>query len=125
MKDGKHVILCVDDDKDLLDSMKVIIESGGYVVEAAPNGTDALRVLGDVDPDLIIVDLMMEEIDAGTQFVRAAKAAGCKAPMYVLSSVGDDLNANINYAELGLTGVLQKPVDPNRLLATIGKALEG
>ena len=35
MKDGKHVILCVDDDQDFLDSLRMILEDSGYVIETA------------------------------------------------------------------------------------------
>jgi DNA-binding response OmpR family regulator len=62
---------------------------------------------------------MMEEVDAGTHFVKELRLLNNKAPVYMLSSVGDSLSANVDFAELGLTGVLQKPVDFNSLLSTL------
>jgi len=119
MKNGKHVILCVDDDKDFLDSLRLILEGNGYLMEQAGSAEEGLRAYQDVRPDLVFVDLMMEEIDAGTNFVKEVKALGPTPPVYMLSSVGDDLNLNVDYSALGLSGVLQKPIHPNTLIATL------
>ena len=66
---------------------------------------------------------MMEEVDAGTNFAREMKLLDNKAPIYMLSSVGDALSQNIDYHDLGLAGVLQKPITPNVLLKTLKKTL--
>ena len=76
MKDGKHVILCVDDDQDFLDSMRTIIESAGYIMEMASSAEQGLKKYKEVKPDIILVDLMMEEIDSGVTFVKDIKALG-------------------------------------------------
>jgi DNA-binding response OmpR family regulator len=119
MKDGKYVILYVDDDQDVLDSSRVVLESNGYVMVEAASAEDGMKVYKAAKPDLLIVDLMMEEVDAGTRLVRELKAEGNTKPVYMLSSVGDGLSMNIDPAALGLSGVLQKPVDSNVLLTLI------
>jgi CheY-like chemotaxis protein len=121
MKEGKPVILCVDDDQDFVDSMRTIIESGDYVVETANSAEEGVRRYKEVKPDFIIVDLMMEEVDSGTNFVREIKALGQgrTPPIFMLSSVGDGLNLSTDYSQLGLSGVLQKPVNPKTLLSTL------
>jgi CheY-like chemotaxis protein len=124
MKNGKYVILCVDDDKDFLDSLKIMIEGEGYAVETASSAEEGLRRYRAVKPDMVIVDLMMEEVDAGTSLVKEMKALGPIPPVYMLSSVGDNLSVQTNYAELGLSGVLQKPVNPAILRSTLKKRLK-
>jgi DNA-binding response OmpR family regulator len=119
MNNGKHVILCVDDDQDLLDAMRLVLEKNGYEMIAARSAELGLRAYEQARPDLIIVDLMMEEVDAGTSLVRNLKAAGNTKPVYMLSSVGDNLNINIDYNELGLTGVFQKPINNQQLLTVL------
>jgi len=123
-KTKKHVILCVDDDKDFLDSLKLIIEGGGYAVATASSGEEGLKKYKETKPSLIIVDLMMEEIDSGVHFVRDIHALGSTPPVYMLSSVGDNMNTNISFAELGLTGLLQKPIDPDKLLSVLKAQLK-
>jgi CheY-like chemotaxis protein len=77
-----------------------------------------------VQPDLILVDLMMEEVDAGTNFVKELKALGNTRPVYMLSSVGDALTLSTDYAALGLAGVLQKPISPAVLKSTLRARLK-
>ncbi len=123
MQDGKHVILYVDDDQDFLDNVRMILEANDYVMVEASSAEDGLRVFKDAKPDFIIVDLMMEEVDAGINLVKEMKLAGNTVPVYMLSSVGDSLNMNIDYTELGLSGVFQKPIKPQILLSTLKKKL--
>jgi DNA-binding response OmpR family regulator len=70
-----------------------------------------------------MVDLMMEQIDSGTSLVTKLKALGNKAPLFMLSSIGDEISQTTNVAKLGLDGVFQKPIDPKALLATLNARL--
>ena len=119
MKDGKFVILCIDDDKDYLYSLRMILEANDYVMEEALSAEEGLRVYKDADPDFVMVDLMMESIEAGKTFVKELRLLNNNSPVYMLSSVGDALASNIDVTELGLQGVFQKPIDPNTLLKTL------
>lgn len=112
----QHVILCVDDDPDVLASLRVVLESDGYRVETARSGKEGLREFGRTRPDLVIMDLMMEDVDAGTRLVREINALAPGVPVYMLSSTGDYLGKAVDVNELGFQGVFQKPVDPKILL---------
>jgi len=124
MRDGKYVILCVDDDADIRDSLRIILEANGYVMEEAESAEQGLQVYREAQPDLLIVDLMMEEVDAGTSFVRDLKAMGNEAPIYLLSSTGDAFSQVTGFAERGLTGVFQKPLRSDALLALLKEKLK-
>lgn len=124
MQDGKHVILAIDDDQDVLDALRMVLEPNGYVMAEAHSAEEGLKAWRQTRPDLVIVDLMMEEVDAGTHFVRELRAGGNTAPVYMLSSVGDNLNANADYSALGLSGVFQKPLNPSTLLAIVRAKLK-
>ena len=119
MKDGKHVILCIDDDQDFLDALSLVLESGDYVIQTAGSAEEGLHSYKAERPDMVLVDLMMEEVDAGVAFVKDIQALGDPPPVMMLSSVGDDLNLSTDYSEIGLGGVLQKPIEPKTLLSTI------
>ncbi len=123
MQDGKYTILCIDDDPDILETLKVVLEANDYLVVQASCAEDGLKVFKEVNPDLVVVDLMMEEIDAGTNFVKEVKALGSDTPIYMLSSMGDTLNMSTDYSALGLAGVLQKPVYPDALLKLVRSKL--
>lgn len=119
MRDGKYVVLYVDDDADMLDTITVALQTSGFLVETAQTAEDGLRRFREATPDVIIVDLMMEEVDSGTSLVKELMVAGNKAPVYMLSSVGDQLNDTADQVSLGLSGIFQKPLRINALLRTL------
>ncbi|HJO94052.1 MAG TPA: response regulator [Victivallales bacterium] len=119
MKDNKYVVLYVDDDQDMLDSLRFILEKNNYIMEEAVTGEKGVAKYKECNPDLVIVDLMMEEVDSGVNCVKELKLLGNKAPIYMLSSVGDNLNETISFSELGLSGIFQKPIEPQMLLKTL------
>ena len=120
----KPVILNVDDDQDYLDAVRVILESNGYEMLEARTAEEGIRVYKEHRPDLVIVDLMMEEVDSGTSFVKEIRAAGNDVPIYLLSSVGDQFNLSTDYTELGLAGIFQKPINEKTLLRVLEARLK-
>ena len=124
MKDGKFVVLCIDDDEDVLLSLKMVLEKNDYYVIQAKSGEEGLSKYKKESPDFVIVDLMMESIDAGKNFAKELKALGNTAPVYLLSSVGDELRNNFDFTELNLNGVFQKPIDTKHLLMTLDSKLK-
>jgi two-component system, NtrC family, nitrogen regulation response regulator NtrX len=124
MQDGKHQILVIDDDEDVRLALRTVLEANGYAMAEAASAEEGLQAYRQQKPDLVIVDLMMEEVDAGTGFVKEIKALGDPPPIYMLSSVGDDLNKNMDYSQLGLDGVFQKPIANDRLLSILKTKLK-
>ncbi len=123
MKDAKHLILYVDDDPDLLEATRLRLEKAGYAVATAVSAEEGLKAYRRFKPDLLIVDLMMEEVDAGTNFVKEIKLLGASVPIIMLSSVGDSLSTIVDTSKLGLSGVLQKPVSAAALRKLLGEWL--
>ncbi len=124
MKDGKYVVLCIDDDEDVLYALRLVLEKNGYIMEEAFTAEEGLKKYKKEDPDFIIVDLMMESVDAGKSFAKELKLLDNEAPVYMLSSAGDTLVKNIDFSELGLQGVFQKPIDSEVLLTTLKTKLK-
>jgi two-component system OmpR family response regulator len=119
MEGGKFVVLCVDDDPDILEYLKVVLEANGYAVRTAGSAEEGMRRYRQLQPDALIVDLMMEEIDSGTGLVTELKAAGNRAPVFMLSSAGDGLSRMVDTSSLGLAGVFQKPLDSEVLVSLL------
>jgi len=119
MSDQKFKILYVDDDKDMLDSLRIVLEANNYLVKTAMTAEEGIKVFKRELPDVVIVDLMMEEVDSGINFVKNLRVIDGSTPVYMLSSVGDKLNAEIAYSDLGLSGIFQKPLEPKKLLTTL------
>ena len=116
MTERPHLILCIDDDPDVLSVLQVVLEGEGYRFVGAATAEEGLRVYREQEPDAVIVDLMMEEVDAGTTFVKELQRLGNEGPVFLLSSVGDGLHMTLDMTELGLAGVFQKPLSKAQFL---------
>ena len=103
--------------------MRLVLESAGYVVVTAANAVEGRAAFERSAPDLLVVDLMMESVDAGLTFVTALREAGATVPVFFLSSAGDYLFELADVSKLGGDGVFQKPLAPDRLLAVIAGRL--
>jgi DNA-binding response OmpR family regulator len=119
MKDGRPVVLYIDDDDDALMAIRMVLEANGYAMAEASSAEEGLRVYKALNPDFVIVDLMMEEVDSGASFARELKALRNTVPVYMLSSVGDDLSTSTDSVALGLDGVFQKPLAAATLLGVL------
>jgi len=119
MKNGKYLILCVDDDGDILEALRLRLEKAGYLTATALSAEEGLKKFKETQPDLVIADLMMEEIDSGTGLVKELKLAGNRAPVLLLSSLGDSLTITASTREMRLDAVFQKPVNFDAMLKTI------
>jgi CheY-like chemotaxis protein len=118
-KDGTLVVLCVDDDPDVLEQLRLLLEPLGYRVVTASSAQGCRGCFDEVCPDLVIIDLMMETIDAGLALARDLRARCARARLYLLSSMGDGLADQVAPDEAGFDGVFQKPLQPELLLSTL------
>ena len=119
MNESTPTILYVEDDADYRDMVGAILEAGGYRMIGATSAEEGIHAFKREAPDLVLVDLMMEEIDAGANLITRLRAAGCEVPIYMLSSVGDDFSLTTDVREMGLAGVFQKPIDADTLLSVL------
>jgi hydrogenase maturation protease len=120
----KKTILIIDDDADLRASMRIMLEASGFSVGEAADATEGIKIAEKIKPDAIIVDLMMETIDAGSRLSTHFKDTGFHGPIFLLSSAGDTVRYNIDARELGLAGIFQKPVEHKVLVNTLKKQLK-
>ena len=74
MTNGKRLVLYIDDDEDALFAIRTILEANGYAMAEASSAEEGLRAYKALNPDFVIVDLMMEEVDSGASFARELKA---------------------------------------------------
>lgn len=123
MSDNRPLILCLDDDPDILSFLQIVLEAEGYRFVGAASAEEGLHVYKEEPPAAIIVDLMMEEVDAGTGFVKEIQLLGNTSPVFMLSSVGDNLSMTTDYTALGLAGVFQKPLSKQHLLTVLRSKL--
>lgn len=120
----KKLIFIIDDDPDILDSITAILKGEGFESAVAMSGEEGIEMMKEIKPDLILCDMMMERIDAGTKVAQEIRKKDKDVPIYLLSSIGSATATNIEIDKLGFNGVFQKPVDPGAMVSTIKKALK-
>ncbi len=80
-------VLMIDDDEDFTTSIRALLEAEGYRVETAASGREGLRKVGEVRPDVVLLDVMMESSTEGYAVSGALRAAEVAVPVIMLSSV--------------------------------------
>ena len=122
-ENDKKMILVIDDDRDMLEAIKIMLETAGFTVGLAVDGKQGLEKVEELEPDLIIVDMMMETVDAGAKVAEKIKEMGFAAPIFLLSSIGEATSYNLDTQAMGFAGVIQKPVIPSMLIPLLKKKL--
>lgn len=126
-------ILVVDDDPDVLDSLTMILEAGGYQTVAARDGEEALTKILATKPNLLLLDLLMPRKDGFAvlkelQFEEKWIPFRKKMAVVVLTSVREEFARRRYYLEtameFGVDDYLEKPVAPEKLLETVGRYLK-
>jgi DNA-binding response OmpR family regulator len=113
-------VLVVDDEKNIVQLMRLYLNKEGYQVEAAFDGKQALEKARAVRPDLIVLDLMMPEID-GLDVARELRKTS-NVPIIILTARGDNVDRIVGL-ELGADDYVTKPFDPRELVARVKAVL--
>ncbi len=122
-------ILIIDDDDDLVLAMRLPLEAAGYKVSRAANGEEGLRKVKEVNPDLIILDVMMDTTTAGFQVSLALRSpdadsefqAFSKIPILMLTAIHTTtpLRFGPDAEYLPVDAFLEKPIEPAKLLEQV------
>jgi DNA-binding response OmpR family regulator len=120
-------ILIVDDDPDMVIAGRYVLEREGHTVTSASNIETGLKALDEETPDLLILDVMMEEADDGLVFARKVRRRGLTIPILMLTSVNRAMGLSIGKDEemVPVDEFVEKPVDPVVLVAKVDGLLAG
>ncbi|MBS3945973.1 MAG: response regulator [Melioribacter sp.] len=120
-------ILLVDDDIDLLEQNKLLLESKGFEVITAENSEEGLKVFQKEKPDAAIIDLIMEQMDSGFVLCYKIKKTehGKKIPVFMLTSATYETGFKFSASSkeekewIKCDGIINKPVVIEDLLAKL------
>lgn len=107
-------ILIIDDDITALDLVDLLFEERGFEVVRRPDGISALACVDDVNPEVILIDLMMPQMN-GQECVRQIRAKGFSAPIVAFTAL-DDPEVHQEAMDAGCNMVLTKPCKPSNLV---------
>ena len=113
-------ILVVDDERNIVQLARLYLDKEGYRVEAAYDGAQALEKAKAIQPDLIILDIMMPEVDGLSVAKELRKTSN--VPIIILTARGDDVDRIVGL-ELGADDYVTKPFNPRELVARVKAVL--
>ncbi len=128
----KGKILIVDDDPDIRDVLRMILEKAGYSVQSACNADEAKKILGAGVPDLMILDVMMTSDTEGFDFMFELKETEeyKNLPIIFLTSFLEKVRTSGPAGFEHIMGetwqakwIFEKPIDPGKLLKQIEEIL--
>ncbi len=116
----KEKILVVDDEKNICDLLRMYLEKEGYAVVMAHNGIDAVNTFAAENPDLVLLDIMLPQLD-GWQVCREIRKTSEK-PIIMLTAK-DEVFDKVLGLELGADDYVTKPFDTKEIVARIKAVL--
>ncbi|MBF0407984.1 MAG: response regulator [Candidatus Riflebacteria bacterium] len=119
-------ILLVDDDVDFIEINRDLLESEGHKIIYAYNPDDGMKLLRSEKPDLIILDVMMQEPDDGFAMAQKIKKEKINIPILLLTSISKITGLNFEKDEkmLPVKEILEKPVSREKLLESVKNCLK-
>lgn len=130
---SKGKILLVDDDPDLVEAMRLVLEGNGYDCVHASNGTRAIEAIPKEKPDLMVLDVMMDDLTEGFHVAYRVRKPDpglepfAQMPIIMLTAIGQrtgmkfDKQTDADY--LPVEEFMEKPVQPKELLAKVEQLL--
>jgi two-component system, OmpR family, alkaline phosphatase synthesis response regulator PhoP len=111
-----RTLLVVDDERNIVELVRLYLEKDGFAVLSAADGEEALAIHARSDPDLVILDLMLPRID-GLEVCREIRRRGT-TPILMLTARSDDIDTVVGL-EVGADDYVTKPFNPRTLVARV------
>jgi CheY-like chemotaxis protein len=127
----KGKILIVDDDPDFIKTTKMILMTEGYEIVTASDSKEGLKILREVKPDLVMLDIMMESLFEGFSFLGTLRTSPDfedlkSTPILMVSSVRTDTGSRFSFNDAEDMGnipepdeYMDKPLKPKELLEKV------
>lgn len=119
-------ILVVDDDPDITYAVSLYLRKEGYEVQTAASRAEGMKALTTFAPDLMILDVMMEQPDDGIAMAQELRRTGRTLPIVMLTSVGKVTGMSFDRDSdlVPVDAFFEKPVRPDELLRKLAELLK-
>jgi DNA-binding response OmpR family regulator len=120
----KRRVLCIEDDIEMMDMIRTILERKGFEVLGAGGGRDGLKAVQQHMPDLVLLDLMMPDVD-GWEVYRQMKADPklAEIPVVVVTAKAQQIDKVLGLRIAKVDDYVTKPFDPTELSESVERVL--
>ncbi len=125
MNSSNRHILCIEDETEMIDLIRIILERKGFEVEGATGGEEGLKKVHEKKPDLVLLDLMMPDID-GWEVYQQMKAdeKTRDIPVIVVTAKAQNIDKVLGLQIAKVDDYISKPFSPEDLLSSVERVLE-
>jgi DNA-binding response OmpR family regulator len=117
-------IAIIDDDPDILDASSLVLNSKGFDVITATNPDDGYKIVSEQKPDLIILDVMMNEPDDGFYLAQKFRKNNITTPIIMYTSISKAIGIDYGVNEMvPVDEFVEKPISPEQLIEKVEKLL--
>ena len=122
MSDRKKILI-VDDDSNIRLFCRTVLTASGFQCVTGSSAKEGLLLAESENPDLVVLDIMMEEVDSGFQVARKLAADRPDLPILMLSSIAGASSNVFDVTEIPVSQMVDKPIDPDVLVAKVKRLL--
>ncbi|MEQ8763655.1 MAG: response regulator [Planctomycetota bacterium] len=120
---GQKTVLIIEDEEMIILSTQMLLESVGYRVEAAQNGEEGIRKAAEIDPDLILLDVMMPGLDGWETLGLLKRRPETEGIPVVVFTAREHAHGQNKSRELGATAYFRKPFEPDDLIELVARSI--
>lgn len=118
------LIAIIDDDPDIIDASSLVLKAKGHDVITANNPNDGYSIVKYKKPDLIILDVMMDEPDDGFYLAQKFRKEGITTPILMYTSVSKAIGLDFGKSEMvPVDDFVEKPISPEELINKVDALL--
>ena len=117
-------ILCVEDEPEMIDLIRLILTRKGYNVQGAPGGLEGIRLIRELHPDLVLLDLMMPDMDGWEVYQQMKADASLRdIPVIVVTAKAQNIDKVLGLHIAKVDDYLAKPFSPQELMDSVEQVL--
>lgn len=119
-------ILIVDDDPDVVETCSLFLQKEGYELVSANSREEGMKQVESFSPDLLVLDVMMEQPDDGIAMAQDLRRKGFKKPILMLTSIGKvtGMDYGKDDSVVPVDAFIEKPAKPEELVSQVKSLLE-
>jgi len=115
-------ILCVEDEPEMIDLIRLILNRKGYKVEGAAGGVEGIRLIKEIHPDLVLLDLMMPDMDGWEVYQQMKAETSLRdIPVIVVTAKAQNIDKVLGLHIAKVDDYIAKPFSPQELMDSVDK----
>lgn len=115
-------ILCVEDEPEMIDLIRLILSRKGYIVQGATGGVEGIRLVKELHPDLVLLDLMMPDMDGWEVYQQMKAETSLRdIPVIIVTAKAQNIDKVLGLHIAKVDDYIAKPFSPQELMDSVDK----